>query len=565
MTLSIDRRATLALLTAGLGAACAPKAGPGEETASAAASSLFLHGVASGDPASDSVVLWTRISPADPAASLPVSWELARDAAFAQIVASGEIEAGPGNDHTVKVIPEGLEPGTRYHYRFTAAGNVSPTGRTRTLPVGRVETLGIALASCSNYAFGHFNAYQAIADDPRVDIVLHTGDYIYEYGAGEWGDETATALGRRHQPPREIVSLADYRERFAQYRSDAGAQAMHGAHPFIACWDDHESTNNPWTGGAQNHQPATEGDWLARRAAALQAYYEWMPVREPGPGRTREQFWRTYVFGDLATLVTLETRHTGRSEQVSYADWFARIATRADRDAFMADVIGNPSRTMLSPEMEADLSAALAASKADGQPWRLIGNASPIARMLVPDLAALGIDPARNRDPASFGQGPDLLWTGRWNLPFYTDTWDGYPAARERLYALAQAAGVNDLIFLTGDSHSFWMNTLADASGQPMGLELGTAGITSPGDFVETGWDAETSARLDRLFAQELEEVVWTDNLHQGYVRVDLTPTGARADFVAVDTVLLPQFRAFSLRATGIAREGDRLVYTDPA
>jgi alkaline phosphatase D len=231
----------------------------------------------------------------------------------------------------------------------------------------------------------------------------------------------------------------------------------------------------------------------------------------------------------------------------------------------MSEIIGDLARTMLSPEMEADLSGALAASKAAGQPWRVLGNASPIARMLVPDVAALGIDPSRNRNPDQFGKGPDLLWTGKWNLPFYTDTWDGYPAARERLYGLAQAQGVRDLLVLTGDSHSFWMNTLADAAGLPMGLELGTAGITSPGDFVESGWDQETATRLDRLFEQELPEVVWTDNLHQGYVRVTLTHNGARADFVAVDTVLVPEFRAFVLRSTGIARQGETLVYSEPA
>ncbi len=525
--------------------------------------SQFRHGVASGDPDASSLVIWTRVTPAASAPDRPltVTWRLAPDPAFTGIAATGKAVAGPAADFTVKVLVGGLKPGQTYFYDFTVDGETSPTGRTRTLPTGALDRLGIALASCSNYAYGHFNAYDAIAKDPQVDVVLHTGDYIYEYGAGEWGDDVGTLLGRRHQPPHETVTLADYRQRHAQYKSDRGAQAMHAAHPFVACWDDHESTNNPWMGGAQNHQPDTEGDWATRRAASIQAYFEWMPVREPGPGRSRADFWRVYRFGDLATLVTLETRHTGRGEQVAYGPWFERIQTPQDRDAFMSEVIGDPARGMLSPAMEADLRTALEASKATGQPWRVIGNASPMARMLVPDVAALGIEPARNLKGATLGQSPDLFWTGRWNLPFYTDTWDGYPAARERLYGLCQGAGVEDLLVLTGDSHSFWMNRLFDGEGRPMGLELGTAGISSPGDFVESGWDLETADRLDRLFESQLEEVVWTDNLHQGYVRVVLEPHVATADFVAVDTVLTDSYRPGVLRSTRIVRVDGTLDY----
>ena len=181
--------------------------------------------------------------------------------------------------------------------RFDAA-------RTRTLPSGATESLGIALASCSNFAFGYFNAYRAIAEDESIDFVLHTGDYIYEYGADGWGAETAERLGRVHEPAHEIVSLADYRARHAQYKRDPDSQAMHATHPLMCCWDDHESTNNPWSGGAQNHQPE-EGSWNERRDASVRAYYEWMPIREPEGGLRPIDFWRVYSFGDLATLVTL--------------------------------------------------------------------------------------------------------------------------------------------------------------------------------------------------------------------------------------------------------------------
>tara|TARA_R110002072_G_scaffold43981_1_gene123327 strand:- start:1375 stop:3051 length:1677 start_codon:yes stop_codon:yes gene_type:complete len=555
---TLDRRQTLALIAAGtVGACTTPQASP----TAPARSAIFAHGVASGDPQNDSIVLWTRVTTASEAE--PVSWILARDPDFTDIVLQGETIASAAADHTVKVIPAGLAPGATYYYRFTAVGEPSPAGRTKTLPAGSLDRLGIALVSCSNYPFGHFNAYDAIARDEAVDIVLHTGDYIYEYGADSWGAETGASIGRLHEPAHEIVTLDDYRRRHAQYKSDAGSRAMHAAHPFIACWDDHESTNNPWTGGAQNHQPESEGAWEARRAASIRAYYEWMPIREPEPGFSRAEFWRTYVFGDLATLVTLESRHTGRGQQVDYSDYYGTITTPEARDAFMRDVMDDPARAMISPRMEATLAEGLARSVAAGEPWRLIGNASPIARMLVPDVAVLGIDPAKAPKGEAPGDGPNLFWKGQWNLPFYTDTWDGYPAAREAFYALSREAGAEDLLFLTGDSHSFWANAVSDGEGRPMGLELGTAGVSSPGDFVDTGWDAETAGKLDRIFAQSLDEVRWTDNFHQGYVRVVLTREQADVAFVAVDTVLLPTYRVSTVRAETVVRDGKTITFAE--
>ncbi len=556
MPMRLTRRQALlaGAATTALSGCSTPRSGPGSADV---VSEVFAHGIASGDMGERSVVLWTRVSP-EGAGPETVSWQIAADARFEQVVAGGEIETGPERDWTVKAIPTNLQPATRYFYRFEARGETSETGRTLTLPEASLDRLGIALASCSNYAFGHFNAYDAIARDEAVDIVLHTGDYIYEYGGEDgWGHETATAIGRQHVPAREIVSLADYRQRHAQYKSDAGSRAMHAAKPLLCCWDDHESTNNPWMGGAANHQPDTEGDWLERRAASLQAYYEWMPIRDPAPGMTREQFWRTYRFGDLATLITLETRHTGRGKQVDYTPWIDAIQTREDRDRLMAEVMDDPSRTMLSPEMEDHLAASLSASTAEGQPWRVIGNASPIARMLVPDLVALGIEESSAPNDAA----RLLLWKAKWNLPFYTDTWDGYPVARERFYELCRESGARDLLVLTGDSHSFWANALFDGSGGSMGVEIGTAGISSPGDFVETGWPLEIAGRLDRAFEEGLDEVVWTDNLHQGYVRVVLGREAADVTYRAVDTVLSPDYRAFDLKRMRVVREDGALAY----
>jgi alkaline phosphatase D len=526
---AVTRRTTLM----GMSAVAAIVAMPVTAKEDATTDARFRHGVASGDPDTTSVILWTRITAVQ---LVEGQWELASDAKFARIVGSGPFSTGPDRDFTVKVLATRLVPGRQYFFRFKVGNAVSPTGRTRTLPVGRIERLGIALASCSNFAFGFFNAYDAIARDAAVDFVLHTGDYIYEHGADGWGSEVAQRIGRVHEPAHEIVSLADYRIRHAQYKSDPGSQAMLAAKPLLACWDDHESANNPWTGGAQNHQPDTEGDWQARREASIQAYYEWMPVREPGRGRTRTQFWRTYVFGDLATLSTLETRHTARARQIDYEPYRKSIASFADVAAMERDAIGAPGRTMLAPELEADLIKAWKKSKKSGQTWRLIGNPMPIARTRVPDVVRLGLIPNPSNQSKPLEAARELAWKGKWNLPFYPDTWDGYEWARERLYTQAREAGVNDLVFLTGDSHSFWANRLADASGRPMGIELGTAGITSPGDFVESGFDLATAGRLDAAFAEHNPEALWTDNLHQGYVRVVLTPTLGSALFIATNT-----------------------------
>lgn len=506
------------------------------------AAGLFRHGIASGDPDTTSIVLWTRVTAS---AWVEVQWELASDARFRRIIRQGQVSTGPDRDYTVKVIADGLKPGGRYHYRFRAKGQTSPIGQTRTLPVGRLDRLGIALASCSNFAFGHFNAYDAIAKDASADFVLHTGDYIYEYGDDGWGSDVARKLGRVHQPANEIVSLSDYRTRHAQYKTDVGSQAMLAAKPLLACWDDHESANNPWTGGAQNHQPDKEGDWAARRAASIQAYYEWMPVREPSAGRTRAQFWRSYAFGDLATLCTLETRHTARALQVDYAPYRKSITSKADAEAMERDVIGAADRALIDAVQEADLAAAWGRSKRLNQPWRLIGNPMPIARTRVPDVVALGLIPNPATQAKPLDAAIELAWKGKWNLPFYPDTWDGYEWARERFYAQARNAGVDDLIFLTGDSHSFWANRLADAKGRATGIELGTAGITSPGDFIDSGFDAATAAKLDAAFADHNPEILWTDNAHQGYVRLELTRTVGRATFVAVDSIASRQYRTF--------------------
>lgn len=514
--------------------------------------SLFSHGVASGEPQTQSVLLWTRVGVDTQQAK--VQWELALDNRFANIIQNGEQIALADNDHCVKVTVDGLKAGQVYFYRFKCKGVYSEPGRTRTLPTGKVDSLSIAVASCSNFPFGYFNAYEVIAADPDIQFVLHLGDYIYEYGKDGYGGKTAEAINRVHKPSHEIVSLQDYRERHGQYKADMASRLMHAAHPLIPTWDDHESTNNPYMFGAQNHQ-ADEGDWQERRAASLKAYYEWMPIRDPEQGLNRQQLWRHFQFGDLASLVTLETRHTGRSQQIDYKDHVPSISNTADRDSFVKDVLGNPERTMLSQKMNDFYRQSL---ENNNSQWHLLGNQIPMARTHVPDLSQhLKKKNQKDYDPvadehARFGR------LGELDLPLYLDTWDGYPAARQSFYEQNQQLGIEDLLVLTGDSHSFWTNQLFDDNGKAMGLELGTAGITSPGDFESYG--PKTANLMDKLVADHNPEVIWTDCQHRGFIKLSLTQEKAQADFISVSDILTEKYQVERIQRSEIKKQGKNLT-----
>jgi alkaline phosphatase D len=280
-----------------------------------------------------------------------------------------------------------------------------------------------------------------------------------------------------------------------------------------------------------------------------------MPVRGPAPGADGREYWRTYVFGDLATLITLETRHTARSRQISYPEP-ETFRSREDRDRFMREVIGDPSRKMLSEAMERHLRAGLTASVRAGQPWRVIGNASPMARNLLPNFVELGLAPEDFPENAK-----SWLWLGQWNLPWYTDTWDGYPAAREAFYRLAREAGASDLLVLTGDSHSFWANELHDSEGRPMGVELGTAGISSPSDLIDSGFDRAIIPRIDEALRLGMDEVHWVNSVYPGYVRVVLGRHEAVATFIGVDNVLSPEYQVIEIREERISPSGDSLAW----
>jgi len=526
--MKLDRRKALALL--GLGAA----------TPAAAQSSAvsFKHGVASGDPKQDRVVLWTRVTPDKPGAEIAYKWSLNPVDRRAGGAKSGSGTTGPGRDYTIKVDATGLDAGRAYTYEFEVAGVKSPMGRTRTLPAGPTKDVVLAVASCTLYPNGYFNAYQAIADLPRVDAVLHLGDYIYEYGGpGTYGMDSAVAGERPHDPPHECLTLADYRRRHAQYKADPQTQAAHAKAPWIVVWDDHETANDSYMSGAQNHTPGVEGDWTVRKAAALKAYFEWMPIREPANGGAlADAAMRSFDFGDLASLVMVETRLTARDQQVTLDGDAPEVDGKRDLTKLKAK-LADPKRRMMSPQQEAWIGAELARSVKAGHAWQVIGNEVVMARVkpstpskdLTPEQFA-AIPEASKKSVARYEAAAAL------GLPAGLDMWDGYPADRERLYDVFKRAGARPVV-VSGDSHSFWANELSDAAGKRVAVEFGTTGITSPG-----AGEVSPGINAGDLIAKANPEVVFNDQVSKGFVLLTLTRDQAKGEMVAVSTITAKDF-----------------------
>jgi alkaline phosphatase D len=528
--MGIDRRGVLALL--GLGAAApvvAQPAAPGKVS--------FNHGVASGDPLRDRVILWTRITPSG-AGDVAYRWTLTPVDRRAGGARQGQGVTGPDRDYTVKVDVTGLEPARDYTFQFEAGGVKSATGRTRTLPSGATDQVVLAVASCTLYPNGYFNAYQAMADLPRVDAVLHLGDYIYEYGGpGSYGMDSAVAGERPHDPPREIVSLADYRRRHAQYKADPSLQAAHARAPWIVVWDDHETADDSYATGAENHQPETEGDWNARKAVALKAYYEWMPIREPGPGGSQvEAAHRSFHFGDLASLIMVETRLGARDKQLDYERDMPDEGGEATVAAFRAK-LADPTRRMMGPAQEAWIAGELERSVKAGHAWQVFGNQVVMARVLP-------FSPKRELTPEQLAQLGERFRKrmdrnerlSALELPVALDMWDGYPADRERLYQVIRQAGARPIV-VSGDSHSFWANELHTDAGERVACEFGTTGITSPG-----AGEIVPGLNAGEPIAKANKEVIFNDQVSKGFVLLTLTRGEARADMVAVSTIVAKDF-----------------------
>jgi alkaline phosphatase D len=446
----------------------------------------FRHGIASGDPLSDAVILWTHLTTDETMAE--VGWAIATDPAMSDVVGSGTVMTDASRDFTVKVDVTGLSPATTYYYQFTGAGTTSRVGRTRTAPTGGVDRLRFAVMSCSSFNHGYFHAYRHVSERADIDAVLHLGDYIYEYAPGDYGSVRAA------DPPNEIVTLEDYRRRYAQYRRDGDLQAAHQQHPFIVVWDDHETANNSYEDGAQNHDPATEGDWEERKANAFQAYLEWMPIRET---EMPLQIWRSLRYGDLLELLMLDTRIWGRDEE-------ATQETRTD-----------PEREILGADQEAWLIDRLENSTAQ---WKVLGQ------------------------QVMFGHFENESDDGTFR-PINLDQWDGYAAARMRL--LDVFADVDDVLVLTGDIHSSWVMDLTPvphtdgydpATGEgAVAVEFVTSAVSSPGIVGLLG---DTLAEI----ALEQNSHIHYVNLGQrGYYVLELTAERAQADYFLLDGVAVEE------------------------
>ena len=463
------------------------------------AKEVFAHGVASGDPLPDAVILWTRVT--GDGGPVTVTWEVFDDVAATKLVTNGTFEATAERDFTVKVDARGLQPARSYWYRFRALGRSSPVGRTKTAPAGAVNRLRFAVTSCASYAHGYFHGYRAIAAMPELDAVIHLGDYIYEYGSAEYGDV------RKYEPAHEIVSLDDYRTRHSLYKRDADLQAIHQQHPFITIWDDHESADNSYRDGAENHTEGAEGSWGDRKAVATRAYFEWMPIREVQPGSTSKVF-RKLSYGDLVDLVLLDTRLYGRSKQPG--------------GALAAPPAPDPARTLLGDEQAAWLEDQLATSKAR---WKLVAQQVMVANLIL----------EKNKQIANL------------------DQWHGYPESRKRLLDFFATSGVKDIVVLTGDIHSSWAAELVNDPTDPaqydpatgkgsLAVELVAPGITSPG--------------LPDLFLGLIEQtrplnphIRWLEPSHRGFVILDVTSDRVQSAWHLFDDItgkdpVTPKFSA---------------------
>jgi alkaline phosphatase D len=469
----------------------------------------FQHGVASGDPLADRVILWTRVTPTGNELAVPVVWTVSTDPTMRKIVKWGLFLAGPERDYTVKVEPRGLHAGTTYYYQFAALGRGSPVGRTRTLPVGNVDRLRLAVVSCANWPDGFFNVYGNVARRTDLDAILHLGDYLYEYANGEYGD--GTTIGRLPEPDKEIVSLEEYRTRHAQYKSDPQLQEAHRQHPFITVWDDHEFANDAWFGGAEAHDSEQgDGSWVSRRTAAAQAYFEWLPIREPAG--VRSPIYRHFAFGNLLDLLMLDTRITGRDEQAF--------------DPIDDPSVRAPGRQILGAGQERWLFDQLDASAKRDTVWRLLGQQVMMGQLKVPP-----------------GEPIPFIIDERRSVPGNLDQWDGYAASRMAVLDHIEQRSIDNVVVLTGDIHSSWGLDISKDPYVPavydpetgegsLAVEFVAPGVTSPA--LE---DADLAAISEAALYATQPHLKYVELNHRGYLLLDITAEQTQAEWYFTPTV----------------------------
>ncbi|MFJ5917657.1 alkaline phosphatase D family protein [Streptomyces ardesiacus] len=476
------------------------------------AAPAFLHGVASGDPLPDGILLWTRVTPVPEAIpgsgtgpDTEVNWVVATDKALTDVVAEGSVTATAASDHTVKADVRGLAPATDYWFRFSAGPTDSPVARTRTAPAHDAAVTGLrfGVVSCANWEAGYFSSYRHLAARGDLDAWLHLGDYIYEYGTGEYG--TRGTVVRPHAPAHEILTLADYRTRHGRYKTDPDLQALHATAPVVAIWDDHEIANDTWSGGAENHTEGAEGAWADRQSAAKRAYFEWMPVRPAIAGTT----YRHLRFGRLADLSLLDLR-SFRSQQVALGDG------KAD----------DPDRTLTGRAQLGWLKSRLASSDTA---WRLVGNPVMISPFAVGSLPASLLGPLA-----------ELLGLPKEGIALNTDQWDGYTDDRRELLAHLRSHAIRNTVFLTGDIHMAWANDVPHHAGTyPLSASAATefvvTSVTSDNldDIVKVP-EGTVSTVAEPVIRAANRHVHWVDTDRHGYGVLDITADRAQMDYYVV-------------------------------
>lgn len=454
----------------------------------------FYHGIASGDATSNKVIIWTRITTEAPTAN--VTWRIATDSLFTNIVDQGVFVTDGSRDYTVKVDVQDLEENTFYFYEFEdEQGHRSRRGRTKTLPTSDVSNFRVAQVSCSSYPWGFFNVYDRLSERNDFDAVFHLGDYIYEYGLNEFGSNPK----RKPDPESATVSLSDYRTRYSQYHLDTMLQNLHQQYPFYNIWDDHEFANNSWKDGAENHNPSRQGDWNARKSAALQAYLEWVPIREIDPDN-KFKIYRSVKIGELAEVFFLDTRIIERD--------------------YEKDVDGPNKRLIGEAQMEW-LQQGLKNSTAK---WKIIAQ-----QVMVGPLKIFG-------------------------LVLNTDQWDGYSFERARLFDFINNNNINNIVVLTGDIHTFWANDL------PFGKEPYSPQKRENAAGVEFVTSAVTSTGLPFAIGPELVSALNPSTLDcqlnkRGYILLDINKERTQGDYYYVHTVDKPNTR-FQYRISWYSPDG---------
>ena len=517
----IDRRLLLKTATLGLGALALP--GGAIAAMQAALAKGFSHNVASGEPSQRSMLLWTRY--VSSASESKLRAEIWAEGEPNRIISGGEVIASPARDHIAKITVKGLKPSKSYNYRFIAPdGTKSPIGRTKTLPEGDVSSYRMAVFSCSNMPFGYFNAYAHANAVDDFDLVLHLGDYLYEYQRGYYPLAKDAVAERLIEPAGEMVALADYRLRYASYRTDPDLQKLHAMHPMIAMWDDHEFTNDAYATGAQNHQ-TNEGDWAERKISAERTYREWMPVSD----RVDDIYWNKYAIGNLAEIQLTESRVSARSKQLSIGDPKGGAGEiMRQLKAFHDGTLQDADRTMLGAVQEQWLTKRFAAP---AKRWNIWAQQTIVGSLIQPQ----GLENWLAADAPLFVKERVMrgALAAKAGIPSNMDAWDGYPAARAKALSAAQA-GNADLIVLTGDTHNAWAFDLAH-DGKAAGVEFAGHSVSSPG--LESSFTGADNATLSKALTTANPGLAWADAGRRGYMKVELTRDKAVSEWRFTDSI----------------------------